>query len=77
MPGHENSIKARSHKAAKDYETLLWRAFCDVEDDEDAATAMEYIEKDCVIMNPLLHPKGTFDALSAESDPPLEEVIEK
>ena len=59
MPGHNNSITARNHKAAKEMETLLWRAMCD-----DMEDAKEYIAPDCVMMNPLLsndtlHKAGT------------------
>jgi len=47
--GRENTIASRNHKAAKEAETLLWRALCD-----DMEDAKEYIANDCVMMNPLL-----------------------
>ena len=47
--GRENTIASRNHKAAKEAETLLWRAMCD-----DMEDAKEYIAADCVMMNPLL-----------------------
>lgn len=73
MPaGNNNSIYERNCKAARDYETLLWRALCD-----DPGSAMEqYIEPDCVVMNPLVHPEGTYEALSARSSPSLSEALE-
>lgn len=73
MPaGHSNSIVSRNRKAAKDHEALLWRALCD-----EADTAVEYMEPDCVIMNPLVHPDRSFEALTAESSPTLSEALEK
>lgn len=73
MPaGHSNSIYERNCKAARDYETLLWRALCDEPD-----SAMEYIEPDCVVMNPLVHPEKSHEALSARSSPSLAEALER
>lgn len=70
--GNSNSINARNCKAAKDSEALLWRALCD-----EADTATEYMETDCIIVNPLIHPRRSFDALSAESTPTLSDALEK
>lgn len=73
MPaGHNNSIYERNCKAARDCETLLWRALCDEPD-----SAMEYIESDCVVMNPLIHPDKTHEALTAKTSPSLSEALEK
>lgn len=73
MPaGNNNSIYERNCKAAKDYEALIWQALCD-----EADSAMEYIEPDCVIMNPLIHPDRSHEALSAKSEPTLNEALEK
>lgn len=73
MPaGNSNSIYERNRKAAKDYETLLWRALCD-----DPATAIDYIEPDCVIANPLIHPDRSPEALTAGSSPSLPEALER
>ncbi|KAK7747892.1 hypothetical protein SLS53_001144 [Cytospora paraplurivora] len=73
MPaGNSNSIYERNRKAAKDNETLLWRALCD-----DPATAIDYIEPDCVIVNPLIHPDKSPEALTAKSSPSLSEALEK
>lgn len=73
MPaGHSNSIFESNRRAARDGEALLWGALCD-----EPSTATEYIEKDCVVMNPLLHPDKSFEALTEESDPSLSEALEK
>ncbi|KAG8160534.1 hypothetical protein KVR01_010070 [Diaporthe batatas] len=73
MPaGHSNSIFESNRRAARDGEALLWGALCD-----DPSTAAEYIEKDCVVMNPLLHPDKSFEALTEESEPTLAEALEK
>lgn len=72
MPGHTNSISSRNHRAAKEMETLLWRAMCDSMDD-----AKEYIAPDCVMMNPLLsndtlHQAGTPVADALDRAQPFE-----
>ncbi|KUI73590.1 hypothetical protein VM1G_09183 [Cytospora mali] len=73
MPaGNSNSIYSRNCKAAKDSEALLWRALCD-----SADSAMEYIESDCVMMNPLIHPDRSHEALTSMSSPSLSEALEK
>lgn len=73
MPaGHSNSIFESNRRAARDGEALLWGALCD-----EPGSATAYIEKDCVVMNPLLHPDKSFEALTAESDPSLSEALEK
>lgn len=48
MP-RENTIHSRNVKAAKEVETLLWRALCD-----DMEDAKEYIAKDCIMINPFI-----------------------
>lgn len=70
--GDSNSIVNNNAKAAQDGETLLWQALCD-----DANTAMDYIDAEAVIMNPLLHPDHSFEALSATSSPSLADALEK
>lgn len=70
--GDSNSIVNNNAKAAQDGETLLWQALCD-----DANTAMEYIDTDAIIVNPLLHPDHSFEALSAKSSPSLTDALEK
>ncbi|KAI8691518.1 hypothetical protein LRP88_08774 [Fusarium phalaenopsidis] len=63
-----NTIKGRNHAAAKEMETLLWRALCD-----KPKSALKYIGKDAVISNRFLF--GDPEPRTAESDPPLEEEI--
>ncbi|KAI3393556.1 hypothetical protein diail_4147 [Diaporthe ilicicola] len=71
MPaGHSNSIFESNRRAAREGEAKLWDAFCD-----EPGNAMVYIEKDCVVMNPLLHPDKSFEALTAESQPTLSEAL--
>ena len=71
MPaGHSNSIFESNRRAARDGEALLWGALC-----EEPGTVMDYLEKDCVVMNPLLHPDKSFEALTAESEPSLSEAL--
>ncbi|KAF7540779.1 hypothetical protein G7Z17_g12115 [Cylindrodendrum hubeiense] len=63
-----NTIKGRNHAAAKEMETLLWRALCD-----KPKSALKYLGKDAIISNRFL-----FDdpaPRSKESDPPLEEEL--
>lgn len=38
---------------------------------------MDYIDSTAVIMNPLLHPDHSYEALSADSSPTLTEALEK
>lgn len=70
--GDSNSIANSNCKAALDGEALLWQALCD-----DADTASDYIDASAVIVNPLLHPNHSFEALSADSSPTLFEALEK
>ncbi|KAH7155469.1 hypothetical protein B0J13DRAFT_226866 [Dactylonectria estremocensis] len=63
-----NTIKGRNHAAAKEMETLLWRALCD-----KPKSALKYIAKDAIMSNRFL-----FDdpkVRSKESDPPLEDEL--
>lgn len=71
MPaGHSNSIENRNRKAARDSEALLWHALCDADDEAAGrALAAQHVEPDCVVVNPLLHPDHSFEALSADSAP--------
>lgn len=73
MPaGNSNSISESNSRAARDCETLLWRALCD-----EPNSALEYIEPDCVIMNPLIDPERSHEALSAKTSPSLSEALEQ
>lgn len=62
------TIKGRNHSAAKEMETLLWRALCD-----KPKSALKYIGKDAIISNKFLF--GGPEVRSKESDPPLEDAI--
>lgn len=62
------TIKGRNHSAAKEMETLLWRALCD-----KPKSALKYIGKDAIISNKFLF--GDIEVRSEDSDPPLEEAI--
>lgn len=70
--GDSNSIVNGNCQAAKDGETLLWDALCD-----DTDAAIDYIDSTAVIVNPLLHPDHSYEALSADSTPTLAEALEK
>lgn len=70
--GDSNSIVNNNCKAAHDGEALLWQALCD-----EASTAMDYIDTDAVIMNPLLHPDHSYEALSAHSSPTISEALDR
>ena len=72
MVGHDNSIRARNLRAAKESEVLLWRALCDSGED-----AQEYIEKDCAMINPLVHPRGDSEPMHATSDPSINEAMDQ
>ncbi|KAM5355465.1 hypothetical protein ACJ41O_002111 [Fusarium nematophilum] len=63
-----NTIKGRNHAAAKEMETLLWRALCD-----KPKSALKYIAKDAVMSNRFLF--GDPEPRTKESDPPLEEQL--
>lgn len=78
MPaGNSNSIESRNRKAARDSEALLWGALCELDTDDDGgggdntaeSLMAQYMEPDCVMMNPLIHPEHLFEALSADSSP--------
>ncbi|EON96041.1 hypothetical protein UCRPA7_8451 [Phaeoacremonium minimum UCRPA7] len=73
MPvGSNNSIRSRNLRAAKESEVLLWRALCDSGED-----AKEYIEADCSMINPLVHPSGENTPLHSKSEPSLMEAMDK
>ena len=73
MPaGHSNSIFESNRRAARDGEARLWGALCD-----EPGNVAAYLEKDCVVMNPLLHPDKSFEALTEESDPSLSDALER
>ncbi|CAM1504305.1 Fc.00g018960.m01.CDS01 [Cosmosporella sp. VM-42] len=63
-----NTIKGRNHAAAKEMETLLWRALCD-----KPKSAKKYLAKDAIVSNKFLF--GDPEVRSKDSDPPLEEEL--
>ncbi|KAL2020531.1 hypothetical protein VTK56DRAFT_8331 [Thermocarpiscus australiensis] len=65
-----NTISKRNHAAAREMETLLWRALCDEPD-----TAREYLAHDCVMINPLLAPGNSSRPLSADTQPRVQDVL--
>lgn len=80
MPaGDSNSIESGNCKAARDGETLFWGALCSSDGDggDGGGDAEEYLEADCVVVNPLIHPDHTFEALSEKSSPTLREALAK
>lgn len=70
--GDSNSIANSNRQAAQTGEALLWHALCDA-----PATALAYMDAAAVLMNPLLHPAHSFDALSADSSPSLADALAK
>jgi len=65
----KNTILMRNRSAAVEAETLLWRALCD-----DPISAMEYIDKDAVMVSPLLF-FGDVEPRAKDSEPSLEEAL--
>jgi hypothetical protein len=75
--GRLQTISARNHAAARDMDTLLWRALCD-----DPSSAEEYMAKDIQLVAPLIfgtkeaacrnpdHDKGEIDLKEALEDVP-------
>lgn len=63
-----NTIKGRNRAAAKEVETLVWRALCD-----KPKSALKYIAKDAIISNHYLF--GDSKPRSSESEPTLEESL--
>ncbi|KAF7562981.1 hypothetical protein G7046_g1150 [Stylonectria norvegica] len=63
-----NTITGRNRAAAKEMETLLWRALCD-----KPKSALKYLGKDAVISNRYLF--GDPKPRSKDSDPTLEEEL--
>ncbi|KAK3387808.1 hypothetical protein B0H63DRAFT_470954 [Podospora didyma] len=65
-----DTISKRNHAAAKEVETLLWRALCD-----SPEAAKEYMAEDCIMINPLFAPDGSTKPMSKDTDPSIEEVL--
>jgi Domain of unknown function (DUF4440) len=67
-----NTISKRNQASALEAETLLWRALCD-----SPAAVKEYMADDCIMINPLLHPEGSSDPLSRDTEPmTIEDVLD-
>jgi hypothetical protein len=66
-----DTISKRNHAAAREMETLLWRALCD-----EPETLKEYLAHDCVMINPLLAPRGSCQPLSKDTQPNVVDVLQ-
>jgi len=64
-----DTISKRNHAAAREVETLLWRALCD-----SPEAAKEYMALDCVMINPLF--SGSNEPMSKDTEPSIEKVLE-
>ncbi|AEO71272.1 uncharacterized protein THITE_2147947 [Thermothielavioides terrestris NRRL 8126] len=66
-----DTISKRNHAAAREMETLLWRALCD-----EPETLREYLAHDCIMINPLLAPDGSSEPLSKDTRPGVVDVLQ-
>ena len=66
-----DTISKRNHAAAREMETLLWRALCD-----EPETLREYLAHDCVMINPLLAPGGSCEPLNKDTQPSVVDVLQ-
>ncbi|KAK3297826.1 uncharacterized protein B0H64DRAFT_393171 [Chaetomium fimeti] len=66
-----DTISKRNHAAAREMETLLWRALCD-----EPASLRDYLAHDCVMINPLLAPRGSCEPLSKDTTPSVVDVLQ-
>ncbi|KAK0740475.1 hypothetical protein B0T18DRAFT_209847 [Schizothecium vesticola] len=64
-----DTISKRNHHAAREVETLLWRALCD-----SPEAAKEYMADDCIMINPLF--AGSDEPMSRDTDPSIDKVLE-
>jgi len=67
--GRLDTISKRNHHAAREVETLFWRALCD-----SPEAAKEYMAKDCIMINPLF--AGTSKPMNNESEPTIDQILE-
>lgn len=66
-----DTISKRNHAAAREMETLLWRALID-----DPDSVREYLGHDCIMINPLLAPRHVgSEPLSKDSQPTVADVL--
>ena len=63
-----DTISKRNHAAAREVETLLWRALCD-----SPEAAKEYMAEDCIMINPIF--AGTSAPLSKHTEPSIEDAL--
>ena len=66
-----DTISKRNHHAAREMETLLWRALCD-----EPESLKDYLAHDCVMINPLLAPGGSTAPLSKDTQPNVVDVLQ-
>jgi len=64
-----DTISKRNHHAAREVETLLWRALCDSPD-----AAKEYMADDCIMINPLF--SGSYRPMSKDTDPSIDKILD-
>lgn len=67
-----NTISKRNHASAREMETLLWRALVD-----DPDTAREYLAHDAIMINPLLAPDNSSQPLCGDTEPKVQDVLER
>src|SRR3954469_1570565 len=67
--GRLDTISKRNHHAAREVETLFWRALCD-----SPEAAREYMAKDCIMINPLF--AKSSKPMSKDTDPSIDQILE-
>ncbi|KAL2265321.1 hypothetical protein VTJ83DRAFT_6421 [Remersonia thermophila] len=72
-----NTISQRNHAAALEMETHLWRALCDPDSVRTASgkALADYVAHDCVMVNPLLAPRGSDMLLGPNTRPSLADAL--
>jgi len=64
-----NTISKRNHAAAREVETLLWRALCD-----SPEAVKEYLAEDCIMINPLF--SGSNEPMTKDTEPSIDQVLD-
>ncbi|KAK0639079.1 hypothetical protein B0T16DRAFT_517762 [Cercophora newfieldiana] len=67
--GRLDTISKRNHHAAREVETLFWRALCD-----SPEAAKEYMAKDCIMINPLF--AKSSKPMSKDTEPSIDQILE-
>lgn len=67
--GRLDTISKRNHAAAREIETLLWRALCD-----SPEAAKEYMADECIMINPLF--SGSDEPMGKDTEPSIETILE-